>query len=119
MGECQQVGELLLVVACALLVRDTLLRQEGNEPIRCALLALDNVLEGIGGQGGHRRRVKIVRLGSPGGVIRVGIVLVGISAHCEEEQDPRNDEGTEISESLTLLYKATAAPKRFIYHYCP
>lgn len=118
MGECQQVGELLLVVACALLVRDTLLRQEGNEPIRCALLALDNVLEGIGGQGGHRRRVEIVRLGSPGGVIRVGIVLVGIGAHCEE-RDPRNDEGTEISESLTLLYKATAAPKRFIYHYCP
>ena len=116
MGECQQVGELLLVVACALLVRDTLLRQEGNEPIRCALLALDNVLEGIGGQGGHRRRVEIVRLGR--GVIRVGIVLVGIGAHCEE-RDPRNDEGTEISESLTLLYKATAAPKRFIYHYCP
>jgi hypothetical protein len=55
LGECQQIGELLLVVACALLVGDTLLRQEGNEPIRCALLALDNVLECRGGHGRHWR----------------------------------------------------------------
>jgi hypothetical protein len=89
LGKCHQIGELLLVVAHAVLVGGTLLRQEGTEPIHCTLLPLNNVLECHGRQGGQRRWLRRDRLGTPGGVIRVSTVLIGIGAHGEEWRDPR------------------------------
>ena len=89
LGECHQIGELLLVVTGATLVGGALLREEGNEPIRCTLLALDNVLECDGGRGGQGKWL-IGRLVTPGWVIR-GDISGGntADAHGEEEREAR------------------------------
>jgi hypothetical protein len=91
----------LLIVTCATLVGSTLLRQEGNEPSRRTLLALDNVLECRGRQRGIWKRLYGSRLR----VIRVRIVRwIGISAHDRRSKSlGKDDEGREISESLTYI----------------